>query len=193
MLVRKVEVYRRVLMQKAPHTRQLNGSAGRMEVKPVFDEVSIAVLSGQPAATAAADYGLSVSRVVPILNNYCRRANPAAYREIQPGRFLSDLSISVLRENRDRFLPLRPATAELTKSSSVWCLPGVPGITLVGLYDAGIDTIEGLLKIPVEALSSLPKIGSEGLSRTVAALRSHGFVGQIHEARCFHSSRSDEC
>ena len=152
-----------------------------MDVKPLFDEVSIAVLGGQSIATAAATYGLSVPKVKPIVNNYCRRANPAAYRAIQPGRFLSDIGISVLRMNRDRFLPLRPASAPLTKSSSIWCLPGVPGITLSGMYNAGIDTIEDLLKIPVDVLSRLPKVGPDGLRRTVAALRSHGFVEPLAE------------
>ena len=155
-----------------------------MEVRPFFDDMSIAVLTGRSAAAAAADFGLSAARVVPILNNYCRRANPRAYRALQPGRFLFDLSISVLRENRHRFLPLRPASAPLTKSSSVWCLPGVPGITLVGMYNAGIDTIEDLLEIPIKALSRLSKVGPDGLSRTLAALRSHGFIEQTSESRC---------
>jgi hypothetical protein len=146
-----------------------------MEVKPHFDEISIGVLTGQSAASVAAEYGVSDCQVVAIVNNYCRRANPAAYRAIQPGRHVSNLCLSVLRQNRDRFLPLRPSSAPLTKSSSVWCLPGVPIITLTGIYEAGIDTVEDLLAIPIEALSRFQKVGPLGLSRTLAALRSSGF------------------
>jgi hypothetical protein len=147
-----------------------------MDAKPMFDEISIAVLSGRSIAAVAADHGLSNGQVLTILNNYCRRANPAAVRAMQSGRFLFPLGISVLRKNRDAFLPSRPASAPLTRSSSIWCLPGVPTITLIGMYQAGIDTIDDLQKVPGESLSRLPKVGPDGLSRTVAALRSHGFA-----------------
>ena len=148
------------------------------------------MLAGQSIATAAADYGLSVPQVKPILNNYCRRANPAAYRSLQPGRRLCDISISVLRVNRNRFLPLPPAFAQLSKWIAIWCLPGVPAITMSGMYDAEIDTIEDLLKIPIKALSRLPKVGPDGFCRTMAALRSHGFVEQTPETDRFRTSCS---
>lgn len=159
-------------------------------MEPHFDEISIAVLTGQSVATAGTEYGVADWQVVPIVNNYCRRANPAAYRTIQPGRHICDLCLSVLRQNRDRFLPLRPGSAPITKSSSIWCLPGISTITLTGIYEAGVDTIEDLLKIPIETLSRFPKVGPHGLSRTLAALRSCGFVQEIPEMNGLRTSCS---
>lgn len=47
-----------------------------MEVEPHFDEISIAVLTEQSVAAAAAEYGVSDCQVVAIVNNYCRRGIP---------------------------------------------------------------------------------------------------------------------
>ena len=79
-----------------------------------------------------------------------------------------------VRFHRHHFLPSRPASEPITPSSSIWCLPGVPTVTLVGFYEGGIDTIDDLVGTPIKSLSRLPKVGPEGLRKTTAALRLMG-------------------
>lgn len=151
-----------------------------MEVHPFFDDIAIAVLSGEAIKRAALRNGLSLGRLERILNNYCRRANPVAFRTLQPGRYIVDLPVSILRKHKGSFLPARPASEKIGKSSSIWCLRGVPGITLTGIYQAGINTIEELTTTPVKALFKLPKVGAEGLARIGQALRSQGLAEQAN-------------
>ena len=147
-----------------------------MESAELIDDIAIAVLDGQAITACASAHSLSPRRVEAIVNHYCRRANPAAFRTLQPGRYFEDLRVSELRLHRHHFLPSRPGSEAMTPSSSIWCLPGVPTVTLGGFYDSGINTIDDLISTPMKALTRLPKVGPEGLRKTIAALRLLGFA-----------------
>jgi len=151
-----------------------------VEATQRLDDIAIAVLDGQVIRAGAWANRLSPRQVEAIVNQYCRRANPVAFRALQPGRYFVDLRVSELRLHRHRFLPCRPASEPITPSDSVWCLPGVPTVTLGGFYDGGIDTIDDLVRTPMKTLSRLPKVGPEGLRKTTAALRSLGFAEPGH-------------
>ena len=147
-----------------------------MEATTLHDDIAIAVLEGQAIPSSALANNLSPRQVEAIVNLYCRRANPAAFRALQPGRYLLGLRISELRLHRNHFLHSRPASEPIAPSSSIWCLPGVPTITLVGFYEGSIDTIDDLVNTPITTLSRLPKVGPDGLRKTMAALRLQGFA-----------------
>ena len=151
-----------------------------MEATQLLDDIAIAVLDGQAIRACASANSLSPRQVEAIVNHYCRLANPAAFRALQPGRYFVDLRVSELRLHRHHFLPSRPASEPITPSSSISCLPGVPTVTLGGFYDGGIDTIDDLIRTPMKTLSRLPKVGPEGLRKTTVALRSLGFAEPGH-------------
>jgi len=165
------------------------------------DEISIAVLSGQSIAAVVWEFELpekpnktaSVSErpthlggfVTPskqqipwIVNHYCLRANPTACREVFRHCPLLAASVAALRQSRDHFLPRRPATEPLDGSSSIWCIPDAPGNTIVGLYRSKMDTIDDLMKTPVEEMIWMQRVGVDGLTKVLCSLQAHGFAVQ---------------
>jgi hypothetical protein len=160
--------------------KSTNRNSQPMETNQNHDDIAVAVLNGQTVTACASTNRISPGRVEAIVNHYCRRANPAFFRALQPGHYTVNLPVSELRPHRHHFLPCRPASEPITPSSSVWCLPGVPTVTLGGFYDGGIDTVDDLIKTPMEDLKWLPKVGPDGLRKTMEALRSLGFAEPRH-------------
>ena len=147
-----------------------------MDATDFHDDIAIAILNGQGIRACALANSLSPQKVEAIVNHYCLRANPAAFRALQSGRYFERMPVTKLRLHRHHFLPARPATEAITGSSSIWCLPGIPTTTLIGFYDGGIDTIDELVNTPITTLEWLSKVGPEGLRKTKASLRLLGFA-----------------
>lgn len=147
----------------------------RGKLMPLPDDIALEVLNGRVIKNCASAHGISVERVIRTVNHYCRRTNPAAFRDLQTGKCTTDLAITVLRDYRHRFLIKGLPTNPITQSSSIWCLLDVPTVTLEGLCESGINTIEDVIVTPMPKLKKLNKVGPQGLSKVCAALRLLGF------------------
>lgn len=139
------------------------------------DDIAIDVLNGRVIKDCASAHGISVERVMRLVNHYCRRTNPAAFRDLQKGRHVIDLAATLLRQNRHHFVMQGLESHTITRDSSIWRLQDVPMITLEGLYESGINTIDDLILTPMPKLNRLNKVGTQGLSKICRALRLLGF------------------
>ncbi len=144
------------------------------------NDIAEAVLKGGSASALARGMKLSVPVVYTIVNRYCLEANPSAYRRLrsQADNSFTQYPLWVLRRHRNRFLK-RQIRGCTDRASSIWCLEGISGITLNGLYKNGVDTIDDFMRIPYEELSTLKQVGSTGVRKVVAEIQRLGIAEQV--------------
>lgn len=147
------------------------------------DEIAEAVLKDVSASALAREMKASVQAVYSIVNRYCLEANPSAYRRLrsQAGQSFSEYPLWILRRHRKEFQKkhIRGCT---DRASSIWCLEGISGITLSGLYKNGVDTIDDFMRIPHEKLAKLRQVGPAGLRKVIVEIQRLGIAEPEHPA-----------